>query len=129
MAQTSSNNGGTDQISRLKQLFYACEEDSQCEDDNIKGRVAMILSCFYSNLVSLLKSSSLFSVSSPDTGKKGHGKAFCAGGDVTAVYHSVRQARQRPTSVDGACPHAILPARLCPYGAGQSSLRHDCAHI
>ncbi|MCD7462967.1 3-hydroxyisobutyryl-CoA hydrolase 1 [Datura stramonium] len=102
MAQTSSNNGGTDQvlveetgnvrtfilnrpkhlnalsfqmISRLKQLFYACEEDS-----NVK----MIILKFVTSSGSMLQSS----INAP-----GHGKAFCAGGDVTAVYHSVRQGK------------------------------------
>uniref|UniRef100_M0ZG15 3-hydroxyisobutyryl-CoA hydrolase n=2 Tax=Solanum tuberosum TaxID=4113 RepID=M0ZG15_SOLTU len=84
MAQTSSNNGETDEvlveergsvrtfilnrpkqlnalsfqmISRLTELFYASEEDS-----NVK----MII-------------------------LKGHGRAFCAGGDLSTPFHIIRQ--------------------------------------
>ncbi|WMV12971.1 hypothetical protein MTR67_006356 [Solanum verrucosum] len=97
MAQTSSNNGGTDDhvlveesgsvrtfilnrpkllnalsfqmISRLTELFYASEEDP-----NVKMIILKCFSCYYFSCINIFQ---------------GHGRAFCAGGDVTFFFRNL----------------------------------------
>ncbi|KAM3323191.1 3-hydroxyisobutyryl-CoA hydrolase 1 [Capsicum chacoense] len=84
MAHTSSNNGGTDQV---------LVEETGSVRTFILNRPKQ-LNALSSQMISRLLE--LFHASEGDSNVKmiilkGNGRAFCAGGDVTAVVHNVRQ--------------------------------------
>ncbi|MCD7468140.1 3-hydroxyisobutyryl-CoA hydrolase 1 [Datura stramonium] len=116
MAETSSNNGGTDEVlveesasvrtfilnrpkqlnaltyqmvSRLWELFHASEEDS-----NVKMIILKRIKRKRQVVSFACKSLELQQKKIENELKKliwGNGRAFCAGADVTAIVHNVRQ--------------------------------------
>ncbi|CAN4126050.1 unnamed protein product [Withania somnifera] len=84
MAQTFSNNGGTDQV---------LVEETASVRTFILNRPKQLNALSFQMISRLLE---LFHASERDSNVKmiilkGNGRAFCAGGDVAAVVHSVRQ--------------------------------------